>query len=93
LLGRDVSVTTSTTGLTRTANNSSLTMTIEIHGDPASISTKRVAAVFEEKKIPYKLIPVRLAKHEQKAPEHVANQPFGQVPFIVRLSLLPTHWI
>jgi glutathione S-transferase len=58
-------------------------MVLKLYGSPYSTCTARVAIVLHEKKIPYELVPIDLAKGQQKAAEFVAVQPFGQVPYIV----------
>ncbi|KAJ8581821.1 glutathione S-transferase [Rhizopogon salebrosus TDB-379] len=55
---------------------------VKLYGFPLSTCTRLVALVCKEKEIPYELISVNLAKGEQNAPEFVAKQPFGQVPYI-----------
>lgn len=58
-------------------------MVLKLHGFPLSTCTRRVALVLKEKNVPYKLVPVDLTKNENKSPSYLANQPFGQVPYIV----------
>jgi len=57
-------------------------MVLKLYGFPYSTCTARVATVLHEKKIPYELVVIDLAKGAQKSPEFVAVQPFGQVPYI-----------
>lgn len=57
-------------------------MAIKLYGNPLSTCTRRVAAVFKEKNVPYELIVIDFAKGEHKSPAFVAKQPFGQVPYI-----------
>jgi glutathione S-transferase len=57
-------------------------MVLKLYGYPISAGTLRVATVLHEKKVPFELIPIDLFKREQKSPEFVKNQPFGQVPYI-----------
>ncbi|EFW18159.1 hypothetical protein D8B26_005003 [Coccidioides posadasii str. Silveira] len=57
-------------------------MVLKLHGSPVSTCTKRVAMVLHEKNVPFEFHPVDLAKGEQKAPEFISRQPFGQVPYI-----------
>ena len=59
-------------------------MVLTLYGSPMSTCTRRVGIVLMEKKIPFKFVPVDLAKGEHKKPEFVEKQPFGQVPYIVR---------
>ncbi|KAH9942070.1 glutathione transferase [Amylocystis lapponica] len=58
-------------------------MVLKLYGSPLSTCTRRVALVCKEKNIPYELVVVDLSKGEHKASAFVANQPFGQVPYIV----------
>ncbi|KAF7291147.1 Glutathione S-transferase [Mycena indigotica] len=44
--------------------------------------TGLVALVLAEKRIPFQHIHVDLSRQGQKSPEHLARQPFGQVPVI-----------
>ncbi|KII85157.1 hypothetical protein PLICRDRAFT_45303 [Plicaturopsis crispa FD-325 SS-3] len=57
-------------------------MVLKLHGVSASICTRRAAIAFKEKNVPYELIPVNMAKGEHKSPEHLAYQPFGQIPYL-----------
>ncbi|KAJ7111013.1 glutathione S-transferase [Mycena epipterygia] len=57
-------------------------MVLKLVGFHVSTCTRRVAAVLAEKKVPFEFVPVDLTKGEHKAPSFVANQPFGQVPYI-----------
>ena len=61
-------------------------MVIKLYGYPKSTCTRLVASIFKEKEIPYELVVVDLGKGEHKAPGFVKFQPFGQVPYIVRLT-------
>lgn len=56
---------------------------VKLYGYPNSTCTRLVALVCKEKNIPYELIHIDLTKGEQKNPAFTANQPFGQVPYIV----------
>ncbi|KZT04880.1 glutathione transferase [Laetiporus sulphureus 93-53] len=58
-------------------------MVLKLHGSPMSTCTRRVAVVLKEKNVPYELVKVDLMKDEQKSAAFMANQPFGQVPYIV----------
>ncbi|KAG2074852.1 glutathione S-transferase [Suillus decipiens] len=55
---------------------------VKLYGFSPSTCTRLVALICKEKHIPYELIPVNLAKGEQKHLAFVANQPFGQIPYI-----------
>ncbi|KAF5341647.1 hypothetical protein D9611_002086 [Ephemerocybe angulata] len=58
-------------------------MTITLHASPLSTASQRVALVLHELHVPFDLVPVDMARNAHKSPEHLANQPFGQVPFLV----------
>ena len=58
-------------------------MVLQLHGSAVSICTKRVAVVLIEKKVPFQFHNIDLMKGEQKTVEHLAHNPFGQVPFII----------
>lgn len=60
-------------------------MTLKLYGYSGSTCTRRVALVLHEKKVPFELVVVDIGKNEQKSPEYLMKQPFGQVPYIVRL--------
>ncbi|KAM6494380.1 putative glutathione S-transferase [Amanita muscaria] len=57
-------------------------MVLKLVGSPTSTCGQRVAIVLHEKNVPFELVPINLAKGEQKAPAYVEKQPFGQVPYI-----------
>ncbi|CAA7262251.1 unnamed protein product [Cyclocybe aegerita] len=57
-------------------------MVLKVYGSPASICTKRVALVLHEKKVSFELHVIDLAKGENKSPEYLSKQPFGQIPYI-----------
>ena len=57
-------------------------MVLKLYGNPHSTCTNRVRTVLEELSVPYELVVIDFAKGEHKAPEFVAVQPFGQVPYI-----------
>lgn len=63
-------------------------MVLKLYGFPLSTKTRSVAQICKEKEIPYELIPVDLRTGAHKLPEHIARQPFGQVPVIVRTLCL-----
>jgi glutathione S-transferase len=60
-------------------------MVLKLHGMAISTCTRRVATVLLEKKVPFQFVPVDAAKAEHKSAAHLEKQPFGQVPYIVRL--------
>jgi len=57
-------------------------MVLKLYGQGMSTCTRRVGVVLQEKKIPFQLVEVDLRKGEHKHPKYVANQPFGQIPYI-----------
>jgi len=57
-------------------------MVLKIYGFPRSTCTRLVALIAKEKGIPYELVVIDLSKREQKNPEYLKIQPFGQVPYI-----------
>ncbi|KDR68560.1 hypothetical protein GALMADRAFT_256820 [Galerina marginata CBS 339.88] len=57
-------------------------MVLKLYGSKVSTCTKRVAVVLHEKKVPFELIDIDFAKGENKSPEFLKHQPFGQVPYI-----------
>ena len=58
-------------------------MGLQLFGDAAAPCTRTVIAVLDHLKRDYELVPVLLGKAEQRTPEHIARQPFGQVPVLV----------
>ncbi|EDQ98364.1 uncharacterized protein LACBIDRAFT_242154 [Laccaria bicolor S238N-H82] len=57
-------------------------MVLKLYGFHLSTCTQTVATVLYEKNVPFEFIPVDISKGEQKAPEYLVIQPFGQVPYI-----------
>ncbi|KAK2467384.1 hypothetical protein APHAL10511_000619 [Amanita phalloides] len=57
-------------------------MVLKLYGIFYSTCTQRAATVLHEKKIPFELIPIDLAKGEQKAQDFLEKQPFGQIPVL-----------
>ncbi|KAH7884261.1 thioredoxin-like protein [Phlebopus sp. FC_14] len=57
-------------------------MVLKLYGYPTSTCTLRVACVLKEKDVPFEFVAIDLVKGEHKAPDFVAKQPFGQVPYI-----------
>ncbi|KAJ7827058.1 glutathione S-transferase [Mycena leptocephala] len=57
-------------------------MVLKLFGSTMSTCTRRVATVLVEKKVPFEFISVDMSKGEHKSAAFVANQPFGQVPYI-----------
>jgi glutathione S-transferase len=60
-------------------------MVLKLYGAPGSTCTRRVATVLKEKEVPYELVTVDFMKGEHKKPEYLQKQPFGQIPYIVRV--------
>lgn len=63
-------------------------MVLKLYGSPFSTCTKRVATVLHEKKVPFEIYSINLAAGEHKTPSYLEKQPFGVVPYIVRVLLL-----
>ncbi|KAJ7611109.1 glutathione S-transferase-like protein [Mycena polygramma] len=57
-------------------------MTFKLYGARVSTCTRRVAVVAKELNVPYELIPVDIWNGEQHSEEHLARQPFAEVPVI-----------
>ncbi|KAJ7919843.1 glutathione S-transferase [Mycena leptocephala] len=58
-------------------------MVLKLYGvSYASGGTGLVAMVLAEKQVPFELVPIDIDNGEQKRPDHVAKNPFGQVPVI-----------
>lgn len=55
---------------------------IDYYGYITTMSWRAVVAL-EELELPYRAHSIELGKAEQKSPEHLARNPFGQVPVIV----------
>ena len=58
-------------------------MVLKLYGSPSSGAVRLVAFILREKEVPFELIPIDFSKKEQKSPEYLEKQPFGQVPCIV----------
>jgi glutathione S-transferase len=63
-------------------------MVLTLYGSPHSTCTKRVAVVAKEAGVPFEMVAIDYTKGEHKAPSYLEKQPFGQVPYIVRLSAI-----
>ncbi|KAG6846640.1 hypothetical protein H0H93_012686 [Arthromyces matolae] len=59
-------------------------MVLKLYGSPFSTCSKRVATILHEKKVPFQLIEISLANRENKSPEFMKIQPFGQIPYLIR---------
>lgn len=57
-------------------------MVLKLHGIPQSTCTQRVLVVLKEKNVAFEFVPVDFLKQENRSPTFLANQPFGQVPFL-----------
>ncbi|KAF8632380.1 hypothetical protein AX15_001890 [Amanita polypyramis BW_CC] len=57
-------------------------MVLTLYGYRFSTTTKCVATVLHEKKVPFKFVNVDLRAGAQKVPEHLKIHPFGNVPVI-----------
>ncbi|KAI3609800.1 glutathione s-transferase [Moniliophthora roreri] len=57
-------------------------MVLKLYGRATATCTLRVAVVLYEKQIPYEFHAIDLFKGEQKTPEYLEKQPFGQIPYI-----------
>ena len=62
-------------------------MVLKLYGAHESPVARIVAAVLLEKQVPFELVLVDLAKGEHKTPEYLTQHPYGQVPYIVCVSL------
>ncbi|CAA3025111.1 glutathione S-transferase-like [Olea europaea subsp. europaea] len=54
--------------------------TVKVYGPPNSAAVSRVLACLLEKDVQFQLIPINLVRGEQKKPDYLKLQPFGQVP-------------
>jgi glutathione S-transferase len=57
---------------------------LKLYGGKIATCTRRVATVLHELKVPFELIEVDMRGGEHKSPAFMRNQPFGQIPYIVR---------
>jgi glutathione S-transferase len=62
-------------------------MALKLYGAITLTCTRRVMTVCYETGVPFKLEQVDIMKGDQKTPEYLEKQPFGQTPLLVRLSL------
>ncbi|KAG2018393.1 glutathione S-transferase [Coprinopsis cinerea AmutBmut pab1-1] len=56
-------------------------MVLKLYGNPLSTYVKIVAVVLYEKNVPFEFHVVDYSKGENKTPEYLEKQPFGQVPY------------
>lgn len=66
-------------------------MVMKLYGWSRSPPVQLVATVLYEKQILFKYIDIDLLTYENRTPDFLAIQPFGQVPAIVS-KILMTHW-
>jgi glutathione S-transferase len=68
---------------------------LKLYGGKIATCTRRVATVLHELKVPFELIEVDFRNGGNKTPEYLKKQPFGQIPYIVRMQcsavILTTH--
>ncbi|KIJ94297.1 hypothetical protein K443DRAFT_364152 [Laccaria amethystina LaAM-08-1] len=57
-------------------------MVLKLYGAVNSTCSKRVAIVLHEKKVPFEFHIIDFSKAENKSPEYLKKQPFGQIPYI-----------
>jgi len=57
-------------------------MVLKIYGNFVA-AVQRVICVLNEKGVPYESVPISRDKGENKTPEYLEKQPFGQVPYMV----------
>ncbi|KAF9057079.1 glutathione S-transferase [Panaeolus papilionaceus] len=56
-------------------------MVLKLYGS-LSAAVIRVYCILLEKNVPFELVPIDLSKGENRTPEYLAKQPFGQIPYI-----------
>ncbi len=57
-------------------------MPIKLYHDVPSTNSDRVKIALAEKGLPWEGVWIKLAKREQKSPEHLARNPYGKIPVI-----------
>lgn len=62
-------------------------MVLKLYAHTISPSSSLVVAVLHEKEIPFEFVTVELFKEENKKPEFLTKNPFGQIPCIVSKEL------
>ena len=55
---------------------------IKLYDFKSSPNCQRVKVVLAEKNLPYEIVPIDLAKKEQKNPEYLKMNPYGKVPVL-----------
>lgn len=69
-------------------------MVLKLYASNLSPPSRYVGVILHEKKVPFELVHIEFSKNEQKSPANLANQPFGQVPYIVvSVSIISNHRI
>ena len=58
-------------------------MVLKLYGIYRSGWVRLVAAVLQEKQVPFELVYVDFDNGEHKLPEYLEKHPFGQIPYIV----------
>jgi len=62
-------------------------MVLKLYGHPVSTCTRKVLCTFAEKKVTdFEFVVIDLPKGQHKSPEHVARQPFGQIPVLEEVN-------
>lgn len=62
-----------------------------LYGLPLSSATRRAALILIEKGVRFDFVNVDLAKGEHKSAEYLQKHPFGQIPYLVRITYLQTY--
>jgi glutathione S-transferase len=55
---------------------------MKVHGHPMSTCTRKVLTTLAEKQAKFEFVLVDFATGAHKKPDHLAHQPFGQVPYL-----------
>jgi len=76
--------------LGRSCHQLPLTMTLKLYGTSTSICTRRVSIVLHELRLSYDFILVDLDKSDQKSPEYLEMNLYGQVPLLVSYHPIPS---
>ncbi|KAG6514031.1 glutathione S-transferase F11-like [Zingiber officinale] len=69
--------------ITRGAELDQIAMVVKVYGEARAVCPQRVIHCLVEKGVPFELVHVELDSMEQKRPEFMEKQPFGQVPYVV----------
>lgn len=64
-----------------------IVMVLKLYAHTISPPCSLVVAILHEKKIPFEFVTIELFKGENKDPEFLTRNPFGQVPCIVSKGL------